>query len=82
MNRSRHPKFGFASHEGLMLIAVAGISLGLFFPAVRHSMETGFSGWLSTLLGLGLVALFWLAFTTVAMVIVRIALWIEEEWQW
>lgn len=81
MNRSHHPKFGFVHHEGLMLIAVVGISLGLFLPAVRQSLDVGFSWWLSIVLGLGLVALFWLAFSTVAMAFVRIALWIEEEWE-
>lgn len=79
MIRSRRSKFGFASHEGIFLIAILGISLGLFFPAVRTSMEAGSSWWLSIPLGLGTVALFWLAFTTVAMVFVQIALWLETR---
>ena len=81
MFRPRRLKSGFAHNEGLLLIAIVGISLGLFLPALRQSMDAGLSWWLSPLLGLGLVALFWLAFATVATVFIRVAMWIEEEWR-
>lgn len=79
MIRHHRSQFGFVHHEGLMLIAFAGISLGLFLPVVKRSLDFGFSWWLSTLLGLGLVALFWLAFSTVAIVFVQVALWLEKR---
>lgn len=79
MTRHNHLRKGFVHHEGLMLIAIVGISLGLFLPAVRHSTDAGFSWWLSILLGLCLVAIFWLAFTTVATVFIQVALWLEER---
>lgn len=81
MARLRHPRYGFADSETLVVIAVAGLSLGIFLPAMKRSLDLGLSWWLSILLGLGLVALFWIAFATVSMVVIQIAMWLERSEQ-
>ncbi|PQO36827.1 hypothetical protein C5Y96_06575 [Blastopirellula marina] len=79
MIQPRQPTSGFADSEFLVTIAVLGLSLGLLLPTVKRLQDLGFSWWLSILLGLVPVALFWIAFATVVMVFFRIALWLENK---
>ena len=79
MTGPHKPRNGFVHHEGLILTSVVLLSVAIMLPAVKHSMVLGSSGWLAILMGLGLVALFWLAFATVSTVLIQVMLWLETR---
>lgn len=79
MIRPHRQQFGFGHNDNLVLLCVVLLSVGILLPTVKRLMDVGVSWWLSILLGLVPVALFWMAFASVAMAFIQIALWLEKR---